>query len=79
VRLTCALAAANESFSLISTDLYSSGKRVKFRYNDQYHPIDKIDNAKRSYYESRIALKYFGSVDLDTRSYVEYVNVDATC
>jgi hypothetical protein len=74
VRLTSALAANNDSFNYISTDLYSSGKGVQYRYNDQYYPIDKIDNAKRSYYESRIALNQFGSVDLATMPYIEFVN-----
>jgi hypothetical protein len=74
VRLTSALSANNDSFNYISTDLYSSGKGVQYRYNDQYYPIDKIDNAKRSYYESRIALNQFGSVDLATMPYIEFVN-----
>jgi len=74
VRLTSALSANNDSFNYISTDLYSSGKGVQYRYNDQYYPIDKIDNAKRSYYESRIALNQFGSVELATLPYIEFVN-----
>ena len=71
--MTSALSANKASFDFISTILYSCGKGVQYRYNDQYYSIEKFDNAKRSYYESRIALNQFGSVDLATMPYVEYV------
>jgi hypothetical protein len=74
VPLISALAATNDSFSLISTDVYIPGKEVQFTYNHYYYPIDRIHNAKRSYYESRIALNQFESVDLVTLPYIDFVN-----
>jgi hypothetical protein len=43
-------------------------------YNDSSVTVDEIDDIKRVYYETRIALNQQGSVDLATLPYIEYAN-----
>lgn len=74
IRANSTLTNGQDSFLFNNTNLYGSNAGHQLKYADSYFPVDRIESVKRAYYETKIALNQFGSIDCACLPYSEFAS-----